>query len=418
MRKVYIETNGCSVLRHDTQRYSKYFRLNGWKEVGSPHDADLVLFTTCAVIQKTEDFSIESLKRIKNEMKKDARLIVGGCLPKINPERLKNVFNGTSFSKDEEYILDDIVGDKVKIEDVFWDDDIFREHSFGEPGLCYSKEQLGELKLARMLSKKFNNPHFIEIYDYLTKGRFFWKEEKPVFEVKVADGCNYKCSYCATKNAKGNLKSRDPNRILEEFKIGVKKGYSKIVLTGDEVGDYGLDIGTTLIELLNALIPESKKSKIALRYVSPNALIRQYNQLKPYFQSGEIYYFCASFQSGSPKILRLMNRPENIDDFTSLIAKMNKECPKVYKHTQVMVGFPQETEQDFKQSLNAIEKANFEYVTIVQYSDRPHTKSILMNGHIKDEVIDKRSKMAISLVSNLRKEKLKTLIFEELLKEC
>lgn len=414
MKKVYIESNGCSVVRHDTQRYSKYFRVNGWQEVDSANKADLVLFTTCAVVQNIEDFSILAIKKLKKEMKVGSKLVVSGCLPKINPERLATEFGGISFSKNDENILNDLIDADIKITDVFWDGDIVREHSLGDPELAYSKQHLAELELVENLSKKLANDKYLEIYNYLTKGRFMWKEDG-LFEVKVADGCNYKCSYCATKNAKGNLKSRDAKKIIEEFKLGVKKGYSKIMLTGDEVGEYGRDINSSLVELIKKLVPLSKDSKIALRYISPESLIRQYKQLEPYFKSGKIYYFCSSFQSGSPRILKLMNRPNNIANFIQLMAKISKECPLVYKHTQVIVGFPQEAESDFKYTLEAIKRGCFEYVSVIKYSKRPHTKAVDMKGHIPEGIMNSRYKKASELVSNLRENKLINLIYNELL---
>lgn len=175
------------------------------------------------------------------------------------------------------------------------------------------------------------------------------------------------------------------------------------------------NINDGLVELLNNLISESGNSKIALRYVSPSALIRQYKELRPCLETGKIYYFCASFQSGSPKILELMNRPKNIDKFISLIAKIDREYPKVYKHTQVIVGFPQETEEDFQMSLDMLRKANFDYITVIKYSGRPYTNSILMNGQIDEDVVERRFQEASVLVSKLRKEKFKNLIYAELL---
>lgn len=413
MKKIYIESNGCSVVRHDTQRYAKYFRVNGWQEIDSARNADLVLLTTCAVVKNTEDFSILAIKRLKKEMEKNAKLIVSGCLPKINPERLSSEFNGLYFSKDNENKLDEVINAKIKVADIFWDGDIIREHSLGDPELNYSVEQINQLKLAQNLSKKLKNSKYLEIYNYLTKGRFMWKEND-LFEVKVADGCNYRCSYCATKNAKGNLKSRDPRKILKEFKYGVEMGYPKIMLTGDEVGEYGRDIGTSLAELIRKLVPLSKNSRIALRYISPESIIRQYKDLEPYFKSGKIYYFCSSFQSGSPRILKLMNRPNNIDKFIKLMAKISEDYPYIYKHTQVIVGFPQEKEDDFNQTLSAIGRGKFEYISVIKYSKRPNTKAISMKGHIPEKIMQDRYNKATELNSDIRREKLKDFIYNEL----
>ena len=416
MRKIYIESNGCAVLRHDTQRYSKYFRANGWTEVEVPADADMVLLTTCGVIQSTEDASMAALRRLKGEMKEGASLIVGGCLPKINPEIVSREFDGIVFGKEDEDKLDGIIGAEIGIANIFWDGDIFREHSLGDPELSYSDWQLRQLKLAEALSDRFGNGRYVEIYDYLTKGRFLWKE-KGLFEVKVADGCNYNCSYCATKNAKGNLKSRIPEDILREFRLGVEKGYPKIILTGDEVGEYGRDIGLSLVELLDRMVPISGDSKIALRYISPEALIRQYRKLKKYFKIGKIYYFCSSFQSGSPRILRLMNRPDNIDTFHEIVKEIDRDCPYVYKQTQVIVGFPQETEEDLDKTMELIKDGSFDYVSVIKYSKRPYTKAIDMEGHISPEIIEARYRKVSELVASLRDKKLAQLTYEEMLKQ-
>ena len=404
------------MVRHDTQRYSKYFRINGWQEIDSPKEADLVLLTTCAVVKDTENFSVLAIKTLKEKMKKGALLIVGGCFPKINPERLSKEFNGLCFGKDEEDMLDDLIKAKVKIANIFWDGDIIREHSLGVPELVYSEQHIEECKLAEGLTSRLKNSSYREIYNYMTKGKYMW-QEKDLFEVKVADGCYYRCSYCATKNAKGDLKSRSLDKIVMEFKLGVEKGYPKIVFTGDEVGEYGKDIGLSLVDLIEELIPVSGNSRIALRYITPESIVRQYGKLEKYFRSGKIYYFCSSFQSGSSKILKLMNRPQNITDFVFLMNRKTKDCPYVFKHTQIIIGFPQETEKDFDQTLEVIKNNCFEYITVLKYSVRPHTKAADIHGHVSQKIIDDRYERAVQLISELRKEKLKNKIYNELIRQ-
>lgn len=415
-KRVYIETNGCAVIRHDTQRYSKYFRLNGWKEIDNSREADLILMTTCGVTQSTENFALESISRIKKEKKKEAKLIVGGCLPKINPKKLES-FGCICFSPDEEETIDTLIEARIPIKDIFWDGDIFREHSLGDPELKYSDEEILQLKVAKLLTNKFSNPQFLEIHNYLTKGRYFWKEDD-LFEVKVADGCIYECSYCATRNAKGKLKSRDPQRIKKEFKFSIDRNYPKILLTGDEVGEYGTDIGTNLIELLESLSPESKNAKIALRYMSPSSLIRYFNELKPYFESQKIYYFCSSFQSGSPRIIKLMNRPNNLDSLMEVVSEIDREYPLIYKHSQMIVGFPGETEEDFQQSIEFMRKSGFDYISVFKYSPRPNTKAINLEDHVPSEVMEFRYQKAREVFYEIRRRKLQEKLYHCLLKEA
>jgi tRNA A37 methylthiotransferase MiaB len=414
MKKVYIESNGCAVIRHDTQRYSKYFRLNGWKEIEDPIDADLILMTTCGVIKSTEDYALQAISRLKGLTKEGAQFIVGGCLPKINKDRLEEEFGGISFGPLEEETLDNIIHAAIPIRDVFWDGEIVREHSLGDPELHYTDREIDELHMVNFLADKVGDQKFIEIYNYLTKGRYLWKEQD-LFEVKVADGCVYDCSYCGTKNAKGNLKSMNPDKVVREFVFGIGKGYQKILLTGDEVGEYGADIGMSLVSLLKLLIPESDHARIALRYMSPASLIRQYADLKPYFESGKIYYFCASFQSGSSRIIRLMNRPDNLDRLAEVVSEISHLNPFVYKHSQMIVGFPGETEDDFQQSLNFMEKSGFDYITMLKYSPRPNTNAIRLENKVPSEIIEDRYKRAMDVFHKIRQERLQEKIYSKLM---
>jgi MiaB/RimO family radical SAM methylthiotransferase len=400
-------------VRHDTQRYSKYLRLNGWEEVASPYAADLIIYTTCGVIKDTEDFALQSIANLQKMISKNTTFLVGGCLSKINPNSLKKVFKGTTFSKADESMLDSIINATVSINDVFWDGDIIREHSPGDPFLYYTNEELNELKLSEKLAKKFKNQNFIEIYNYLTKGRFFWKEEG-LFEVKVADGCLFNCSYCAAKRAKGTLKSRPLEKILAETKFGVSKGYKRIVLTGDEVGDYGWDISSSLPDLLEKIDPITKNIKIAVRYITPDSLIKNIDRLEPFFKKGKIYYLCASFQSGSDEILKKMNRPRDLNKFLPLIRRLKHDYPLLFIHTQVIVGFPGETKQDFNKTIKALEFANFDYITITRYSDRPGVSSSKMKGHISKSEMDRRYLELRTIESKMRRRKLEELTFREI----
>jgi len=406
MKRVFIDFHGCAILIHDTRRYSKYFRVNGWKEVSNPQDADLVLITTCGVTNFEEDCSIRLIDKARSKMKKGATLVIGGCLPKINPNRLKEKYNALMFGPREEEKLDKIVNPKVLIKDIFWE-------ATASDARSSSKEDK-ELNLAENLSKKFNDNKFLEIYDYLTGGRYLWKEND-LFEVKVAVGCNYNCSYCATKLAKGNLTSIPIKTVLEQFKIGVNQGYRKILLIGDEVGEYGMDIGTNLVELLNTIIPFSKDARIALRYVSPFSLITQYSQLKKYFANGKIYYFCCSVQSGSPRVLRDMNRPNNLDKLQKILSEIDSLNPFVFKHSQMIVGFPGETEEDFMQSIAFMKNSKLDYTGIIKYSERPNTRAANLPYSVPDNIIERRYQRAREIRNAIRRRKLenKTYLYLE-----
>lgn len=397
MKKIYIESNGCAVLRHETQRYAIFFRENGWQEVADPKKADIILMTCCGVVNWTEDKAIEALSRLIKEARPDAQIIAGGCLPKINPERIKKLKKDiVMFGPKNAGILDNIIGAHKSIKDVVYNCDPLRSHSVGDPTIVRDQDEIDQREIISFLDRQFKTERFQEIYDYLTSGRHFWKEEK-VFEVKVTSGCVNNCSYCATKLAIGDLQSEDSQKIADQVEAGVKAGYKKILFIGDEVGYYGIDHKTDLVELMKKLdgLDKLKKDfRIALRYVDPIILIEKYDQLKKYFKNGRIYYFCAALQSGNPRILRLMNRKNYVDKFVDVLNDLDKNFPTAFKHTQVIVGFPGETETEFNETIEVLKKCNFDYITITAYKDRPGTKSCLLGDHVTEDEISRRFEKA------------------------
>ncbi len=232
MKKIYIETTGCDILEHDTQRYAQYFRINGWEEVNSAEKADLVLLTTCAFTKQFEDFSIFSIKDLKKKMNNNSELVIGGCLPKINQKRLLSEFKGLYFGKNNEDDLDVLINAKIKIAEISWNDDINRNYFLirkknWDP-FC-STDTFFEFKFAKNLSEKLKNDKYLKIFNNSFSHRTLLKKSG-YFQVKVADGCNYQCSYCTIKKAKGNLISREPDRIIKDFMLGVKKNIRKYYL--------------------------------------------------------------------------------------------------------------------------------------------------------------------------------------------
>jgi len=150
--------------------------------------------------------------------------------------------------------------------------------------------------------------------------------------------------------------------------------------------------------------------------MSPASLVRQYKELKPHFESGKLYYFCASFQSGSPKILKLMNRPDNLNDIAHIVSELDDLNPFVYKHSQMIIGFPGETKEDFQQSLNFMKKSKFDYISVFKYSPRPNTSVLNLEGRVPLRIIEDRYTRAKNLADEIRKNKLREKTYKALAK--
>lgn len=407
-----METNGCMLLRHEMNRYATFLKDNGWLEVDSPKKADMVLVTTCAVIQDAEDRSVEMIKRNYQRKSGIAKFLVGGCLPGINPSRIRKIGKDIIlFTNQNAKVLNQFAKLGTKIEGVTSDG--LDTHRITMPGPLHEKMAVSNLLLERIvgvLDKILNTKKFSETFNYSTYGRFFWKEDD-LCEVKVAEGCNLRCSYCAVSIAKGRLRSRPPEDILKEVKKCIDKGCSKIALLGDELGNYGCDADTNLVELLKRILRIEGDYRLAIRYIDPSMLIGMFSSLKKIFASGKIYYFCSAAQSGSNKVLREMNRHYNSEEFKECIKTVRKEFPEIFIHSQMIVGFPSETEGEFQESLDLLEDCQFDLVHVNEYSKRPGTSAAQMENQIPQETKERRAKEMKRLIRKIRRGNLRKRFF-------
>ena len=410
MKKVYIETNGCAVLRNETYRIAKFFAANGYEEVSAPQLADAAVFTACGVTQDTEDQALMSLKMLNDLVPAKAPLIVSGCLPNIHREAIKAISpRALVWSYEELAQLDTFFDAKVSYASCFYNANPDRHHSYGDPLAVEDEEIRQDEKLASIMDKEFENKAVGCQFRYSTKGKHLWKEED-LYEIRVAYGCACQCSYCATKLGIGSFRSVPLDWILKQYKEGVAAGYKRFMLMGDEIGYYGSDLpaeeGVNIIALVNALYEVDSKVKIGIRYIDPGILVKHYEAFSCYFANGFIEYFCSAFQSGSPEVLKRMNRNPNIQPFLDCMHDMEVKNYPVIKHTQIIVGFPGETEEDFRKTVEAFVYGGFDYAAITCFSPRKGTPAYDFEDWISEEVMESRSRYFNMVAALNRKARL------------
>jgi tRNA A37 methylthiotransferase MiaB len=162
----------------------------------------------------------------------------------------------------------------------------------------------------------------------------------------------------------------------------LSRGHRRFLLSGDDLGAYGRDLGTDLVALLRELVAVPEDIRIILRDIEPHFFIKMFEDLKPVFLSGKVYSFSAPVQSGSDAVLRRMRRRYSVKDFLGCVRWVNASAPAVKIRTAVMVGFPGETEEEFRQSLALLDRARFAMVDVYTYSKRPHTAAEKMEGQV------------------------------------
>jgi len=400
-KEICVITNGCPETRVDTARIEESLKQNGWIVTNDFRKADIILFNSCALTQYNQERSIEMIKTIKTKKKPHAQLIVFGCLPKINKKRLEEVYQGITFGSDEIEKLDEIFNYQKRTQNI--NANYLIPHTTLKKSkwtLMSFKEHGTLVTLVKLITYPFWYQTVRAIHAY----------HPNTFCIKVSTGCLNSCSYCAVKKSRGRLRSKPINTILKEFEEGLEKKYNDFALIGTDVGAYGIDQGSNLINLLKELLRRNGDYKIKLRNINPRYLIKMLPGFCGIFESGKIPYILSSVESGNNRILKLMKRGYCIEDFKDAIHTLNKRFPEIQIRTQIMVGFPSETEEEFQDSLRLLDEVSFDYVEAYIFQKRPGTKAAEMENQIPQKVARRRYlKLFVKSLFNQRERKKKAI---------
>jgi threonylcarbamoyladenosine tRNA methylthiotransferase MtaB len=220
-----------------------------------------------------------------------------------------------------------------------------------------------------------------------------WTEN--TYAVKISTGCSGTCTYCSIKQARGDVCSKPPEKVMNEMRIGLQDGYHDFALIGTDIGDYGREIGTNLLELLTSIIALPNAFKLRLRNVNPRWLIPNGDALIGLLKTGKISYIQSPIQSCSNNILKKMNRGYTAEDYITTIKKIRGKCPSVFLKSQIITGFPAESEEDYLASLKLYEPGLFNYVDVFAYTPRPNTVASTFSNQIDPDIIIKRRRKLI-----------------------
>ena len=360
MAKIWVEAYGCSASFSDSEMISGLILNGGHTLAESSHDSDLNLIVTCSVKDATAN---KMVHRIKESNSKP--LVVAGCLPKAEQKTVEkfaenaSLLGPNSIGKTLEVIRSTLDGKKV-VE--LQDSDI-------------RKVGLPKIRL---------NP--------------------AIGIVEIASGCMSECTFCQTKLAKGDLQSYRIGDIVRQVNTELSDGCSEIWLTSTDNGCYGFDIDTDLPELINSVSEIPEKFFIRVGMMNPMYMPRIRNELLKSFESNKIFKFLhIPVQSGSDKVLNDMKRGHTAKTFRDTVEKFRNKFPNFSISTDIIVGFPTETEDDFNMTLNLLEETRPDIVNLSRYSQRPGTDAAEM-VQIDVSEVKKRSKIAYERISKISKE--------------
>lgn len=354
MKKIAVYTLGCKVNQYESEAMIENFKATGFEVVDYEDKADYYVINTCTVTSISDRKSRQFMRRAKKR-NPEAVIAVVGCYSQVAPEQVEaidevNVVLGTNEKKDIVKYLESAT----------------------------SSSKIVQVE-AIMNVKKYDE---LSIEDTVDKTRVF---------MKIQDGCNQYCSYCIIPYARGPIRSREPENILKEAKRLADKGFKELVLTGIHLSSYGLDLKTTsLIEMIEALDQIEGIERIRLGSLEPKVITVDFvSRLK------KLKHFCNHFhlslQSGSDTVLNRMNRKYDTEMYYSSVLLLRDALENVSFTTDIIVGFPDETEEEFLETLAFVQKVEFSKVHIFKYSPREGTKAAVMKNQIHGEIKTDRS---------------------------
>lgn len=352
---------GCKVNQYETNAMEQKFIQAGYKIVKFNEKADIYVINTCTVTNMSDKKSRQMIRKAK-QLNKDAIVVAVGCYVQTAKEKLENI---------EE--LDLILGNNEKKDIVKY----VEEHKNGTKQI------------------KYNDVLHQEEYD---EYGFVTHIEQTRAIVKIQDGCDRFCSYCAIPYARGRVRSRKIENIIEEITKLALDGIKEVVITGIHIASYGKDLkeDITLIDVLEKINEIDGIKRIRLGSLEPTIITKDFLQRLSKLDK-ICHHFHLSLQSGCNETLQRMNRKYTTEEFKNVVKMLRETYEDVMLTTDIIVGFPGETEEEFEKTYNFLSDINFYKMHVFKYSKRNGTKAALMPNQVSPILQEQRSKKLIEL---------------------
>ena len=369
-KKVAFCSLGCKVNQYETNAMAQKFVANGYEIVEFDEYADVYIVNTCTVTNIADRKSRQMLRRAK-EINKDATLVACGCYAQVAKEELKKIPE-----------IDLIIGNNEKNDII----SIIENHI----------AQKGTEDIVSDVMYKL---------DYVELGTTTYTEKTRAV-IKIQDGCDRFCSYCLIPYARGHIRSRKIENVIEEIKKVVEEGINEVVITGIHIASYGRDFkgeNIGLIDLLEEINKIKGLHRIRLGSIEPTIITEEF--VKRLSKLDKICdHFHLSLQSGCTETLKRMNRRYTTEEFKEVTKRLRTKFPNAALTTDIIVGFPGETEEEFEATKEFLERIHFYEMHIFKYSKRKGTKAAVMPDQVPEQVKTERSKVLLALAQEMSEE--------------
>ncbi|HXQ92465.1 MAG TPA: tRNA (N(6)-L-threonylcarbamoyladenosine(37)-C(2))-methylthiotransferase [Nitrososphaerales archaeon] len=354
---VFVEGHGCSASLADTEIISGMIENDGLRLVEDENDADVAVLVTCSVKTVTEQRMLSRIRDLsKNGSKK---VIVAGCLPKADPEKVMKIDQNLSMIGPNN--LDGIIP---------------AIHS------VISGRQIVSLELKKLTKLGLPRTRLNSVIGI----------------VEISSGCLSGCTFCQVKLVKGTVFSYPEEEIVNEARSLVSQGAKEIWLTSTDNSAYGKDSKTSLPTLIRKVAEIPGDFKIRVGMMNPLLTKRCLEELLDCFNLNKVFKFAhLPVQSGSNRVLRKMQRGYSVSDFESMIVRLREEIPNITLSTDMIVGFPSETEAEFEESMELLNRTRPDVLNLSRFGSRPGTQAAVMEDQISSDEAKKRSGLMAAL---------------------
>jgi len=365
---VAFYTLGCKVNQYETEAMKNLFKKNGHKIVEETEKADIFIINSCTVTSASDRKTRQTIRKFKKK-NTDSIVVLTGCYSQNYGEDLKKNLN-----------IDIIIGTKEKSKILEITNDYIKKH------------------IKHDNVEEFEKNEKYEEFDIIQ-----W-ESRTRANIKIQDGCDQYCSYCIIPYVRGPSRSRDRKKILKEIENLSHKNYKEIIVNGINLSALGKDDNEgSLIDLIKDIDKLDIDSRI--RFGSLDSVIINEEMMKV-ISGNRIFakHFHLSLQSGSNSVLKRMNRNYTKEEFKEKVEIIRKYTPNCGITTDIIVGFPGETEEEFKETYEFVKKIGFSRIHVFKFSPREGTRAYKMKKKVNGKIKNKRSRKMIELAEVLEKE--------------
>ena len=367
MMKVAFKTLGCKLNFSETSTISREFTKNGYEKVDFDEKSDIYVINTCSVTQNAD----KEFKYLVNKTKKNnpnAYVVAIGCYAQLKPREI-SLIDG----------VDLVLGADKKF------------------------DILNYLEFDKKISQNYHSCEITNVDKF--KPSYSFGDRSRSF-LKIQDGCDYQCSYCTIPLARGKSRSPSVDSVIDSIKILIDKGVQEVVLTGVNIGDFGITENvksrkSNFFNLLNQISHISDLKRLRISSIEPNLLNNDIIDLVSDCEK-ILPHFHIPLQSGSDTILKLMKRRYLREVYETRFDYIKEKIPNACIGSDVIVGFPGEDDLEFTETYNFLKSIDISYLHVFSYSERSNTSSISINNKVSKSVKNKRSKILREL-SNSKK---------------